>query len=74
MMAPVSVFAPLILRKAPPLATPVPLSVIPSAIAVKPPWTSNAAPAVTEVVPAVVPSAVLFWMFTTPALMVVAPV
>ena len=37
-------------------------------------WISSAAPLATVVPPAVVPSAVLFWMLSTPADIVVVPV
>ena len=53
---------------------PDPFNVNASAPIVIPPWISRAAPPVTEIPPAVVPAAVAFWMFNTPALTVVAPV
>ena len=62
------------LRRAPSLETPVPLRVSASAPTVMPPWICSAAPLATEVPPAIVPSAVSFWMLSTPADTVVAPV
>ena len=73
--APVRVLAPETLRRAPAGAavTPAPLRVRASPVTVRLFWTSRAAPLATEVLPVVVPRAVLLWMFTAPALMVVAP-
>ena len=66
-IAPVSVFAPEILRRAPEAApVPVPPKVSGSA-EVKPPWVSSAAPVKTTVPPADVPSAVALRALITPA-------
>ena len=65
------------LRKAPPALMPVPSNVNASAPMVMPVlalYSSRAAPSVTVVPPAAVPSAVLFAALNTPALIVVAPV
>ncbi len=75
-MGPPKVLLPEMLRKAPvELLTPVPVSERASAPTVMSPWSCRAAPVADTVVPpAVVPSALLFWMFNAPALIVVAPV
>jgi hypothetical protein len=57
-----------------PLPPPVPFSVSASAPTAIVPCSSSRAPLVTLVPAAVVPSAVAFWILTTPALIVVAPV
>ena len=71
---PCQVLAPLIFRMAPSVEMPVPFKVKASAPMVMPPCSCNAAPEVTEVPPAVVPSAELLCRFRTPALTVVVPV
>ena len=65
---------PLMLRSAPSLETPLPLSVNASAPTAMLPCICKAAPLLTVVPAAVVPSPVAFWIFKTPALIVVAPV
>src|SRR6476469_6148363 len=62
------------LRNAPPLEIPVPFKVIASPMERPLPSTCTAAPVVTLVVPAVVPSAVLFCTSRIPTLTVVVPV
>ena len=71
---PCHTFVPLMLRRAPSEEIPVPLSVRASAPTVMVFWIWSAAPPVTVVPAAVVPSAVAFWMFKTPAVTVVRPV
>ena len=73
-MEPAISLAPETFRSAPPLLTPVPLIVSASAPTVMPPCSSSAAPDATVVPPPVVPSAVAFWMLSTPAETVVVPV
>lgn len=73
-IAPLQLFVPLMFLKAPSVEIPVPFSVNASAPTEIPPWICNAAPPVTDTPPAVVPVAVAFCMFNTPALTVVKPV
>ncbi len=62
------------LRSAPPLATPVPISVFNGSAMTSPlPSTCSAAPLATVVLPALPPKPVLFRTLTVPVLMVVAP-
>ncbi len=72
--APVRVLVPETFSSAPAFETPVPLRFKPSPTPVRPPCTWRVAPDATVVVPASVPSAVLFWILRTPPLMVVPPV
>jgi hypothetical protein len=79
LMAPAQELAPLILRRAPVLEIPVPLSVRASVPTLMPPCNWSAAPLVTEVpeagsLLAVPPSALEFWRLSTPAETVVVPV
>ena len=71
---PVQVLAPEMLRSAPSLEMPVPFKVRVSPVTVMLFCICSAAPAVTDAPPALVPSAELFWILSTPAETVVAPV
>ena len=62
------------LRSAPVVVMPVPFKVSASVPVVMPPWICSAAPEVTLVPAAVVPSAFAFRMFNAPVLTVVNPV
>ena len=73
-MFPAHLLLPLMLRRAPLAApTPWPRSVRASPVTVMPPCSCSAAPLATVVPPAVVPRALLCWMFNTPALIAVFP-
>jgi hypothetical protein len=73
-IVPAQLLLPLTLRRAPPLEIPLPLSDNASAPTAIPPCNSSAAPLLTVVPPAVVPRALVWLIFRTPALIVVAPV
>src|SRR4051812_14559505 len=72
-IAPAHELVPLTFSSAP-LPPPVPFKVSASAPTAMVPCISSRAPLVTLTPPAIVPNAVAFWMLTTPALIVVAPV
>ena len=73
-IAPDQELLPETLRRAPADEIPVPFKVNASAPTEIPPCSSSAAPVETVTPPAVVPVAVAFWRFNTPAETVVAPV
>ena len=67
-------FVPLILRSAPVLEMPLPSRASGSLPTLMPPWICKAAPEATLVPLVTEPSAVAFWMLSTPSLTVVVPV
>ena len=73
-IAPTYVLSPLMLRKAPPELMPVPFNVNASALKVRPPDNSRAAPFATVVPLSIAPNAAALVARKTPALIVVTPV